>query len=103
MTWNVISILVSFGVAWLGGKVCYRVAKNHVAPKYLIALVAVLGVLTAIMAMMEGETDTVRAIGPAVFEAAQNAREPFWITWLNPLLGAAGVALGSGLLKIRHS
>ena len=102
-TWIVISIVVSLGAAWLGGKLCRLVARNLVAPKYLIALIVVLGVATGIMAMTGGEVETIRSSAPAVFEAAQSAREPVWITWLNPLLGAVGVAFGSGLLKTRHT
>ena len=100
MAWNVVSIVVGFGVAWIGGKVCYMIARNLTAPKYLVALIVVLGVVSGLMSTMMGDGgEVIRDTVPSVFEAAQGANEPLWITWLNPLLGAVGAALGSGLLK----
>lgn len=96
-TWVILSIIVGLGSAWLGGKICTRMARNHVAAKYLIALIIVLGIVTA-MTTNQGEMETVREIAPSMMEAATKSIQPMWLVWLNPLLGAFGVAIGSGLL-----
>ena len=98
--WVIMSIIVGVCVALVAGKVCYLIARNHTATKYLIALVLVLGVVSAIMMMIGGGGDEVRDIAPSVFEATEKSVQPVWLSWLNPLIGAAGVAVGSGLVKI---
>ncbi len=99
--WVIMSIIVGIGVAVGAGKICYLIARNHTATKYLIALVLVLGVVSAIMMMIGGGGgDEVRDFAPSVFEATEKSVQPVWVSWLNPLIGAAGVAVGSGLVKI---
>lgn len=99
--WVIMSIIVGAGVAVGAGKVCYLIARNHTAAKYLIALVLVLGITSAIMMMIGGGGgDEVRDFAPSVFEATEKSVQPVWLSWLNPLIGAVGVAVGSGLLKI---
>ena len=97
-TWVILSIIVGLGSAWLGGKICTRIAGNHVAAKYLIALIIVLGIVTA-MTTNQGEMETVREVTPSMMEAATKSIQPMWLVWLNPLLGALGVGIGSGLLN----
>lgn len=96
-TWVILSIIVGLGSAWLGGRICTRIAGSHVAAKYLIALIIVLGIVTAMMTN-QGEMETVREVAPSMMEAAAKSIQPMWLAWLNPLLGALGVAIGSGLL-----
>lgn len=99
--WVIMSIIVGVCVALVAGKVCYMIARNHTATKYLIALVLVLGVVSAIMMIIGGGGgDEVRDFAPSVFEATEKSVQPVWLSWLNPLIGAAGVAIGSGLVKI---
>lgn len=98
-TWVILSIVVGLGAAWLGGKVCTRIADNFVAPKYLIALIVVLGIATAMTANPE-EMESVRETTPPMFEAMRSSIQPIWLTWLNPFMGALGVAFGSGLLSL---
>lgn len=96
--WIILSIVVGLGGAWLGGKICIKIACNHLAPKYLIAWVVVLGITSAIMAN-QGDVEAIRNVQPSNWEAMQNSIQPVWLTWLNPLLGVLGVAVGSGLLN----
>ena len=99
--WVIMSIIVGVCVAIGAGKVCSLIARNHTAPKYLIALVLVLGILSAIMMMTGGGGgDEVRDFAPSVFEATEKSVQPVWLSWLNPLIGAVGIAIGSGLMKI---
>ena len=97
-TWIVLSIGLGFGAAWLGGVICTNIAGNHTAPKYLIALIVVLGVFSAVT-ISQDAPDTVRTIIPTLTEAMSQSIQPPWLTWLNPLLGGFGVALGSGLVR----
>ena len=94
----ILSIIVGLGSAWLGGKICTRIAGNHVAAKYLIALIIVLGVVTA-LTTNQGDMETVREVTPSIMEAMGQSIVPMWYVWLNPLLGALGVAIGSGVLN----
>ncbi len=98
-TWVILSIAAGLGAAWLGGKVCTRIAGNFVAPKYLIALIVVLGIATA-MTTNPAEMESVRETAPPMFEAMRSSIQPIWLTWLNPFAGALGVAFGSGLLNL---
>ena len=97
MTWVVLSIVVGLGAAWTGGRICIWIAGNHVAPKYLVALIVVLGVVSAMMTN-QGDVDTIRTVTPSIMEAMSYSVQPAWLTWLNPVLGGVGVAMGSGLL-----
>ena len=98
-TWVILSIVVGLGSAWLGGKICTRIAGNHVAAKYLIALIIVLGVVTA-LTTNQADMETVREVTPSILEAMGQSIVPVWIVWLNPLLGALGVAIGSGVINV---
>jgi len=98
ITWAILSIILGLVAAWVGGKVCTKIASNYIAPKYLVALILVLGIASAIWGG-QSEVDTVRTVTPSIAEAISNSVQPVWLTWLNPILGAIGVALGSGLFN----
>ena len=98
-TWVILAIVIGLGSAWCGGRICVQIAHNHVAPKYLIVLILLMGVLYA-MTANQADVDAVRTVTPSIFEAMNNPNttQPKWLLWLNPLLGSIGVAIGSGLL-----
>lgn len=57
----------------------------------------VLGVVSALL-------PAAVATGPrpddvSMFEATARARQPAWLSWLNPLIGVAGIWLGSRKLR----
>ena len=101
--WVIVSILIGFGTACLGGRICTWISRNHTAPKYLIAVILAMGMFYAMMAAPP-DAETVRMIEPSLLEAmdGENTVQPRWFLWLNPLLGSVGVALGSGLLTPGH-
>ena len=83
--------------AYIGGRVCARVARDAGGATILIGLVIVLGVMNA---LMQGEM----AVGPrpddlSMMEATAGARQPTWFSWLNPVVGVAGVWFGSKKLR----
>ncbi len=98
-TWVVISIVLSFVAAIAGGFVCAAVAKSPTPPKVLAAVVLILGMLLTIPSLTRDEVQPEARAGEiGNFEAMQDAQQPLWITLLNPLIGAVGVLVGSGLV-----
>lgn len=96
--WVALSIVVGLGAAVLGGWVCRRVADGtRMAPVLLIAAVLLLGFSGA--SSTKGPADPVRSVHePGMREAMKTARQPTWLLYLNPVIGVAGVAFGSGLV-----
>ena len=96
--WIALSVVIALVAATTGGVVCARVAASGWAVWVLVGVVLVLGVLGAL-------SEPPVAAGPrpedvAIFEAMTNAaREPRWLTWLTPLLGAAGALFGAKLAR----
>ena len=97
MLWNLLSVVVGLGAALCGGFVCSKVCSDSTAAWILIGLILVLGVVMAATYARPPESFEPRDFEPDNVEAMRLAISPGWINWLNPLLGAAGVALGSGL------
>ena len=95
--WVLGSIVLGFVGAYIGGRVCARVAHDARAATILIAIMIVLGAVTALMPV-----DV--AVGPrpddvSMMEATAGARQPAWLSWLNPLIGVVGIWLGSRRLR----
>lgn len=92
--WLAGSIVLGFLAALLGGAACARVQADRRGVVILIALVVVLGIISAL-------PEAADVVGPrpddvGMGEAMTSARQPSWVAWLNPLIGAAGVYLGGG-------
>ncbi len=91
--WALVQLVLGLAGAYIGGRVCARVAHDARGATILIGLVIVLGVVNALMAP---ET----AAGPrpddvSMMEATAGALQPAWFNWLNPLIGAVGVWFGT--------
>ena len=99
--WVIISIVLGFLAAMLGGFVCILIAGKKKAAMFLAGLVFVLGIIFAIPAMSASDEDKplIRDSSVDNMEAMQNAIQPTWMSLLNPLLGAFGVMVGAGLRK----
>ena len=98
--WVVISFIVGFGAALLGGWVAHRIARSTSGPLMLAVLVAALGVAMAVLTLIgEGADPGLRTGGVGTFEAMSYAQTPIWIMFVNPLVGAVGVLLGGGVLS----
>ena len=97
--WVVLSLVVGFGAALLGGLVARRIARSMSGPLVLAVVVAVLGATMAVLTLVgEGAEPGLRTGSVGTFEAMSYARTPFWIMLVNPLIGAVGVLLGGGAL-----
>ncbi|MBD3404494.1 hypothetical protein GF420_16510 [candidate division GN15 bacterium] len=98
--WIVISIILGFIAAVLGGLVCTMISKNIKATMVLAAVVLVLGVAMAVPTLSDsGAADTQRAADVPMMEAMQKADQPSWLAFLNPILGAIGTMVGGRLRK----
>jgi len=95
--WVLGSIVIGFVGAYVGGRVCAGLAQDAGGAAILIAIVIVLGAVSALMPVEV-------AVGPrpddvSMIEATAGAHQPAWLRWLNPLIGVAGVWLGSRKLR----
>jgi hypothetical protein len=101
MGWILLSILLGFAAAAAGGWVAARLAPGSSAPRWLAALVMVLGLLTAASIVMTDDPARggPRPDGAAMADVMAHAQQPLWVALLNPLLGAAGVLAGAGAGK----
>ncbi len=96
-SWVFFSIVMGFAGAYIGGRVCARVAHDAKGAMILIGMMIVLGVVSALMPVEV-------ATGPrpddvSMLEATMSASQPAWLTWLNPVIGVVGVWLGSRKLR----
>ena len=91
--WIFGSIALGFVGAYIGGRICARVAQDDRGALILIGFMLVLGVVSALMPG-EGATGP-RPDDVSMLEATMAARQPTWLTWLNPVIGVLGVWLGS--------
>ena len=100
-TWIVVSIVLGFVAAFIGGVVCSIMAKGTRAPLILAGVVVVLGILVAIPVLTSTDTaaEVIRDGSVGNLEAMQNAKTPAWVALLNPLLGAVGVLAGARFRK----
>lgn len=99
MLWIVISLVIGFGAAFLGGWVARRVAREARGPWLLAGIMVVLGLgMTLPILLGDAVTPGVRtsAIGP--MEAMAQAQTPGWVMLTNLLVGVIGVLLGGGAL-----
>ncbi len=95
--WVLVQFALGLVGAYIGGQVCARVARDAGGATILIGLVIVLGVVNALM-------PPEMAAGPrpddvSMMETTAGAIQPAWFNWLNPLVGALGVWLGSRKLR----
>ena len=94
-SWIVLSLVLGLTGAVLGGWVAGYVSPKSHAVMALAGLVLVFGLFSAQAAQNE-EIPRGGPRGPnaTMSDVMANARQPTWITFLNPLLGAVGVLIG---------
>ena len=94
--WIVCALGLSFFAAFVGGYVAAAIAKTGQPILFLIGLVILLGAVSAIMSGAgAGDIPAVRDVDPSMLEAMQNSKQPAWVAWITPLIGAIGVFFGS--------
>jgi peptidoglycan/LPS O-acetylase OafA/YrhL len=99
--WIVMSLVANLIIGIIGGLVCVIIAKGGKAPTILALVVFVLGLLLAIPSLMaqQANANLVRTGTVTQTEAMQKAREPIWVPFTFPIIGAVGVLIGGKLKK----
>jgi xanthosine utilization system XapX-like protein len=97
--WLVVSFVLSFIAAVVGGWVCATIARNWKAPTGFAAVVFILGLLVAVSVLMASDDarPQVREGNVGNIAAMQNAKQPAWVALMNALIGPAGILLGARL------
>jgi hypothetical protein len=94
--WILASIILGFVGAILGGLISIVIGKSKKASMVLAGLVLILGIVLAIPTLSAvDEESLIRTSEVGMIEAMQSAHQPSWLAFLNPLLGAVGVVVGS--------
>ena len=89
--------MIGFVGAYIGGRVCARMAHDAKGAMILIGILVVLGVVS-ILIPVEAATGP-RPDDVSMMEATMSANQPTWLTWLNPVIGVVGIWLGSRKLR----
>jgi hypothetical protein len=92
--WMVVMLVFSLLAAIVGGKVCRIVSDTRIALVLLVALVLVLGVVSAVPALYAVETNPARTGDVSNIQAMMNAKEPKWLSVSLPVIGIIGVLIG---------
>lgn len=100
LLWIAIWAVISLVSAIVGGWTCARIARSRRTAGVLMGVVLAFGALQVIGTVAKpaptGE-DAVRPTPTAFSDAMSKARAPVWVAIVTPVLGAAGVWVGSGL------
>ncbi|MEM7480079.1 MAG: hypothetical protein AAF481_02800 [Acidobacteriota bacterium] len=91
--WMVLNLLMGVIGALLGGWVAALIGRSWGPVKVLVAVVLVLGVLSAVLQRDKPEPPPELEV--TTFEAAAYAQQPAWYPWLITAIGAGGTVLGA--------
>lgn len=92
--WIVVMGVIGFLAAFAGGRVA-TVLGGARGVKWLIGLVILLAALTiAFEASRKDEATEARPSDVSSVEAMTKARQPLWVSLLNPVIGVVGATLG---------
>jgi len=98
-TWLFISFVLGGIAAILGGLVCAWIARSLGTATVFAGIVLVLGLALAVPALLQEAPVEARPATATIADAAGNARQPSWVSLLNPFVGAAGILLGARLRR----
>lgn len=99
--WIALSIVLGLVAAVAGGRVCVAVARDYGTVKVLAGVVLVVGLTLALLQLGASVGPSVRPPDTGTMEAMQNARQPTWLLFVNPVIGALGVLYGGSLRRSR--
>ena len=98
--WVVVSFVLSFVAAVLGGWVCVLVARTQLGPQILAVAILVLGLVLAVMELgsAPGDLATVRDASVGIMEAMRDSQNPTWINFVTPFVAVVGILAGARLV-----
>ena len=101
--WVVVSFVLSFIAAVLGGWVCVLVARTQLGPQILAAAILVFGLVLAVMELGSAPADlpTVRDASVGVMEAMRDSQNPTWINFVTPFVAVVGILVGASFVGKR--
>jgi peptidoglycan biosynthesis protein MviN/MurJ (putative lipid II flippase) len=99
--WIVTGFMVFLIAAIIAGLVCAIIAKGGKAPMVLAGVILVLGLALTALARSSRPADAheVRTRDVPNMEAMTKARNPTWVIFLGPVIGAVGAAIGGKLRR----
>jgi hypothetical protein len=99
--WVVTAILLGFASALVGGLICAAISTGGKAPVVLAAIVLVLGLGMAVAALLSPieSPPPARTGHVSNYDAMQHSQRPGWVALLDPIVGAAGILIGSRLRR----
>ncbi len=102
--WIALSLITGGVVAFAGGTVTQLLDRSGKGALALMGLILVLGILTAVLTLTGGApASSLRTTAsPGNMEAMQNAIQPMWLFFVNPLVGLIGVFAATKLVRRRH-
>jgi uncharacterized membrane protein len=98
--WIVVLIAVALVGGIIGGLVCAAISKSKGASTALLVVVLVVGLIGGITTAMKEHPATARSGDVSNLEAMMKAQTPAWFCFVNPVIGAIGVMLGSRMKKL---
>jgi hypothetical protein len=100
LPWILLTFVLSLGAAVAGGWVSVAVGKSIKSATILATVVFALGMAVAVMTLNEPPLENPVRLGDVSnLEAMQKAKEPTWVAFMNPIIGAVGVLAGARLRK----
>ncbi|MDQ3908354.1 MAG: hypothetical protein M3268_08405 [Acidobacteriota bacterium] len=99
--WIALSTPLAFVAAVVGGYVCASLSRGGRSPLALAVLLLVVGFLSAVVVLRGQDLYEVRTSEVSNMEAMMKAKQPAGVALTNPLIGAAGVLVGSRLRRKR--
>ena len=99
--WLALSIVVGLLAAFLGGLVAQRIDRSGKGALFLMGVIVVMGIGIAIATGTPEAAGPRTITSPSSFEAMENAVQPRWLEYLNPLVGCIGVFLATRLIRKR--
>lgn len=104
-TFNIIVLVGGLVAAIVGGMVCKAIARTSTATLVLVAIVLIMGAGSAVMNMNKPDPPA-RPSGsgpPTMQQMMEHGKEPNWFAIMKTVLGAAGLVIGSSLVKGRRA
>ena len=97
--WIIVSLVLSFVSAAVGGYVCKLIARQDQAVKILAVVALVLGLLMAFSEASKEHEDLARPDDVAVMEAMMKSVQPPWVGFVVTLIQVGGILYGGRLVR----